>query len=69
MLPPGSPRRPMTAGEVSARFRAVVAPLAGPADLDAWLARARTPEALAGVRELMGLRLLAAHRTLGPTGC
>lgn len=57
-LPQGSPRRPLTADEISARFRAVVTPLIAPADLDAWLARARNPEALAGVHELLELRAL-----------
>ncbi len=56
-LPPGSPQRPLTADEVSARFRAVVSPLVAAAtDLESWLARARIPEALGGVSELMGLR-------------
>lgn len=56
-LPPGSPERPLTVDEVSARFRAVVAPLVAPAtDLEAWLARARAPEALAGVGDLLSLR-------------
>jgi 2-methylcitrate dehydratase PrpD len=56
-LPPGSPRRPMTADEISGRFRAVVAPLLAPGtDLEAWLARARLPEAIAGAQDLMGLR-------------
>ncbi len=56
-LPPGSPKRPMTADEIGARFRAVVSPLVAPGtDLETWLARARTPEALAGVQDLMSLR-------------
>jgi hypothetical protein len=56
-LPPGSPERPLTVDEVSARFRAVVAPLVAPAtDLEAWLARARAPETLAGVGDLLSLR-------------
>jgi 2-methylcitrate dehydratase PrpD len=58
-LPPGSPKRPMTAEEISARFRAVVSPLVAPGtDLEPWLARARSPEALTGARELMSLRCL-----------
>lgn len=56
-VPPGSPKRPMTAEEISARFRAVVSPLVSSAtDLGAWLARARSPERLTGVHELMSLR-------------
>ncbi|MBI2297265.1 MAG: MmgE/PrpD family protein [Betaproteobacteria bacterium] len=63
-LPPGSPRRPLSAEEISARFRAVVAPLVAPADLDAWLARARAPEALASVHELLALRRASAVPTI-----
>jgi 2-methylcitrate dehydratase PrpD len=56
-LPPGSPKRPMTAEEISARFLAVVSPLVAPGtDLEAWLARARSPEALTSAQELMRLR-------------
>lgn len=56
-LPPGSPGRPLTADEICARFRAVVAPLVAPGtDLETWLGRARAPETLASVKELLTLR-------------
>lgn len=56
-LPPGSPKRPLTADEISARFHAVVAPLvARGTDLEAWLAQARSLESLARVQDLMNLR-------------
>lgn len=56
-LPPGSPKRPLSADDIDARFRAVVSRLVAPGtDLESWLARARSPEALARVSELMSLR-------------
>jgi len=56
-LPPGSPERPLAADEISARFRAVVSPLVAPGtDLETWLGRARAPETLTSVKELLGLR-------------
>jgi len=56
-LPPGSPGRPLAADEISARFRAVVSPLVAPGtDLETWLGRARAPETLTSVKELLGLR-------------
>jgi len=56
-LPLGSPRRPLSVEEISARFRAVVAPLVLPGtDLEAWLRRACVPQALASVGDLLGLR-------------